>query len=678
MTEETTMKKVTIDAFYGYRFLSRVMLTEDGESAVFVQKKPDPEENGYESHLMKIRLSDGKVTQLTGGGKEGNYIFDGPDTLLFSANRGKKDEAEEHKDKTVFYRLPLDGGEALRAFELPFDVGMIKRIREGLYVFTANIDTNKPDIDKADKDYLKDYDDYHIIEELPYWTNGGGFISRFRDSLFLFDEKENKTTKLTRTLQNVSAVAISGTKVVYEAAEYDAVALVKPGLYIYDPESGETKTVFEQDRYYMHGLAATETGFYYGLTDGAVYDDHQTGDLYFYDGEKSRLLCDKMPAIGGLNCDAVLGGGESFFTRGERLYFKALERFEVKLKTISREKPEIEEIFGDFPVQAFDVKGGRMVMAGMEKGALQELYKADLAAGTVEKLTHLNEGALEDVSVSECIYLPYTNSDGVEIDGWIMEPYDYDETKRYPGILNIHGGPRGAYGDVFFHEMQYWASEGYFVFFCNPRGSDGRGDAFADIRKKFGTVDYRDIMEFVDHVIEETPALDPERIGVTGGSYGGWMTNWIIGHTNRFKAAASQRSFSNWLSDFSASEIGVMFDVSEIGATPWEEPERLWWASPAAYVDKVETPTLFIHSLMDHNCPLSEAMQMFAGIRYRGIPARMCLFEGESHELSRSGKPRHRVRRIREITEWMDRYLKTEDEKKAEEAADKEKVKEES
>ena len=164
-------------------------------------------------------------------------------------------------------------------------------------------------------------------------------------------------------------------------------------------------------------------------------------------------------------------------------------------------------------------------------------------------------------------------------------------------------------------------------------------------------------MEFVDHVIEETPALDPERIGVTGGSYGGWMTNWIIGHTNRFKAAASQRSFSNWLSDFSASEIGPMFDVSEIGATPWEEPERLWWASPAAYVDKVETPTLFIHSLMDHNCPLSEAMQMFAAIKYCGIPSRMCLFEGESHELSRSGKPRHRVRRIREITEWMDRYL---------------------
>ncbi len=654
------MKKVTIDAFYNYRFFSKVLLTEDGESAIFVQKKPDPKENGYDADLMKIRLSDGKVTQLTGTGKEGSYIFDGPGTLLFSANRGKKDEAEEHKDKTVFYRLPLDGGEALRAFELPFNVGGIKRIREGLYAFTANIDTNKPDPDKADKDYMKDYDDYHVIEELPYWTNGGGFISRFRDSLFLFDEKENKTTKLTETLQDVRTFAVTNTGIVYEAATFDEVAVEKPGLYIYDLASGETRTMYEQGLYYMHGLAATEKGFYYGLTDGAVFGDHQTEDLYYYDGEKSILLCDRMPAIGGISCDVVLGGGESFFARGERLYLKALERAEVKLETISYEDPVIREIFGDFTVQAFDVKGDTMVLTGLERGALQELYKVDLSSGEVTKLTHLNEEALEDVYVSECVYLPYTNSDGVEIDGWILEPYDYDETKRYPGILNIHGGPRGAYGDVFFHEMQYWASEGYFVFFCNPRGSDGRGDAFADIRKLYGTIDYTDIMEFVDHVIEVTPALDPERIGVTGGSYGGWMTNWIIGHTNRFKAAASQRSFANWLSDFSASEIGPMFDVSEIGALPWEEPERLWRASPAAYVDKVETPTLFIHSLMDHNCPLSEAMQMFAAIKYRGIPSRMCLFEGESHELSRSGKPRHRVRRIKEITEWMDRYLKTE------------------
>jgi len=136
------------------------------------------------------------------------------------------------------------------------------------------------------------------------------------------------------------------------------------------------------------------------------------------------------------------------------------------------------------------------------------------------------------------------------------------------------------------------------------------------------------------------------------------MTNWIIGHTDRFRAAASQRSFSNWLSDFSASEIGPYFDVDEVGGLPWEDPMRLWENSPAAYADNIVTPTLFIHSLNDHNCPLSESMQIFAAMRYRGIDARACLFEKEGHELSRSGKPRHRLRRLKEITKWMDRYLK--------------------
>ena len=187
---------------------------------------------------------------------------------------------------------------------------------------------------------------------------------------------------------------------------------------------------------------------------------------------------------------------------------------------------------------------------------------------------------------------------------------------------------------------------------------NAKGDGFADIRGKYGTVDYSDLMEFTDHVLDTVPEIDREHIGVAGGSYGGWMTNWIIGHTDRFACAVSQRSFSNWLSDFSASEIGPFFDVDEAEGLPWTEPEKLWRSSPAAYAGNITTPTLFIHSLNDHNCPLSESMQIFAAMRYRGIDARACLFENEGHELSRSGKPRHRVRRLREITGWFDRYLK--------------------
>ena len=204
-----------------------------------------------------------------------------------------------------------------------------------------------------------------------------------------------------------------------------------------------------------------------------------------------------------------------------------------------------------------------------------------------------------------------------------------------------------------------FAAAGYVVMMCNPRGGDGRGDEFADLRERYGTIDYEDLMEFTDHVCRLYPAVDPKRLGVTGGSYGGFMTNWIIGHTDRFAAAVSQRSFSNFLSDFGCSEIGFSFDVEENGGkTPWTDHEALWKRSPVAHACRAKTPTLFIHSLKDYNCPLSEGMQMFAALKYFGVPSKAFLFEGENHELSRSGKPLHRIRRLKEMLGWFDHYLK--------------------
>ncbi|MDD4078523.1 MAG: S9 family peptidase, partial [Eubacteriales bacterium] len=225
-------------------------------------------------------------------------------------------------------------------------------------------------------------------------------------------------------------------------------------------------------------------------------------------------------------------------------------------------------------------------------------------------------------------------------------------------ILDIHGGPKTVYGEVFFHEMQYWANAGYFVFFCNPRGSDGRGNEFADIRGKYGTIDYDDLMAFTDAVLAKYPGIDQERVGVTGGSYGGFMTNWIIGHTDRFRAAASQRSIANWVSMGFTSDIGFYFEEDQVSTTPWQDIDKVWWHSPLKYADKVSTPTLFIHSEEDYRCWLAEGLQMFTALKYFGVEARLCMFRGETHELSRSGKPKHRIRRLREITDWFDKHLK--------------------
>jgi dipeptidyl aminopeptidase/acylaminoacyl peptidase len=238
-----------------------------------------------------------------------------------------------------------------------------------------------------------------------------------------------------------------------------------------------------------------------------------------------------------------------------------------------------------------------------------------------------------------------------------MKPRNFDPNKKYPAILNIHGGPKTVYGSVYYHEMQYWASEGFVVIFCNPRGSDGKGNAFADIRGQYGTIDYNDIMDFVDESLAQNPWINTEKLGVTGGSYGGYMTNWIIGHTNRFKAAATQRSISNWISMYGTTDIGYFFASDQIGETPWSNAEKLWNHSPMKYADQIKTPLLVLHSEEDYRCWVAEGIQMFTSLKVNNIPSKMVLFKGENHELSRSGKPKNRVKRLSEITQWMKTYL---------------------
>jgi dipeptidyl aminopeptidase/acylaminoacyl peptidase len=181
------------------------------------------------------------------------------------------------------------------------------------------------------------------------------------------------------------------------------------------------------------------------------------------------------------------------------------------------------------------------------------------------------------------------------------------------------------------------------------------------LRGRYGTIDYEDLMAFLDHALDCFPEADRSRLGACGGSYGGFMCNWIEGHTDRFAAIASQRSISNWVSDFGTSEIGHTFDRNESGTDPWQGMEVLWNMSPLKYAANARTPILFIHSLQDYNCTVDQGLQMFAAMKHFGVPTRVCLFEGENHSLSRSGKPRHRLRRLSEIEAWFKRYLERED-----------------
>ena len=260
--------------------------------------------------------------------------------------------------------------------------------------------------------------------------------------------------------------------------------------------------------------------------------------------------------------------------------------------------------------------------------------------------------------VGETLY--FLNTDGVDIDGFVMKPVGYEPGKRYPGILHIHGGPKMVFGPGFHHEMQLWAASGFFVCYCNPRGSCGKGNAFADLQGKYGEVDFRDLMEFTDEVLRRYPEIDADRMGVAGGSYGGFMTNWVIGHTDRFRCAVSQRSIANYVGDYLLSDIGYYYVPDQQLGTIWEHPENLWKASPLTYADRVKTPTLFIHADKDYRCTLVNGLEMFAALKLHGVESKLCMFYGENHGLSREGKPSNRISRLSEILRWMDEHLKEE------------------
>ena len=430
--------------------------------------------------------------------------------------------------------------------------------------------------------------------------------------------------------------------------------------YCYDPETEINDCLYEKKEMDSLGVFPIGDKVYILGSECKRYGMNENQYLYELDPatKETILVWANEESIGSsMGSDCRYGKGKAIKVIGDTLYFITTRRTGSHLYKVKPGEEEVCVIEKAGSVDDFDVnENGEILTVAMWDGKLQEVYGVE-AEQKVTVYTRLNESVLSDTYVARYEKITVC-SQGQEIDGWVLQPKGYDSTKKYPAILDIHGGPKTAYGEIFYHEMQLWANMGYFVFFCNPFGSDGRGNDFTEIRGRYGTIDYDNIMDFTDAVLEKYPQIDEKKLGVTGGSYGGFMTNWIIGHTDRFAAAATQRSISNWVSFWGVSDIGPDWGTDHQMADIYDSADVLWEHSPMKYAKNMRTPTLIIHSEEDYRCPVDQGFQIYTTLAERGIPARMCLFKGENHELSRSGKPGHRVRRLKEITEWMEQYLK--------------------
>lgn len=661
------MKPIEIEDILKYKFLSNISYAPGGKRAAFTVSAANVEENSYEQCLWLYENDE--VRQITSLGKEGQFIWLDKNRIIFPAFRTTEErkKAEKKEPFTPLYVLDLkNGGEALHLMDLPFAAGKIKCVDSRYLAVAASVDKKYPDLyaasDEDREKYLKDVEsekDYEVFDEIPFWSNGHGVTNGNRDRLFAVDINSGEVIPLTDAEHDLLEFTVSGENFYFAYNERKPKLKIKGfTLDVFNTSDRSTKNVLVNEDLSFAEIEEFGNDILIFGSECKRYGLNENTWVYRLDKDNAKLDIlrrEEYCMYGSVGSDVRLGGGKINAVSGDYFYHLMTREGDCILCRMDHDGSDEPVITKPGSIDAFDIAGNTALMIALYDMKPQELYKADLTTGEVTKVSAFNDDAVSDRYIAEPIQLDI-RSHGTDITGWVFLPRNYDPEKSYPAVLDIHGGPKTVYGPVFYHEMQVWAGMGYFVFFCNPTGSDGRDNEFMDIRGKYGTVDYDNIMDFVDAVLDQYPQIDRNRICETGGSYGGFMTNWIITHTDRFCCAASQRSISNWLSFWGNSDIGFFFASDQNDADLYDSPEKLWERSPLKYAKGAKTPTLFIHSDEDYRCPLEQGLQMYSALVEQGIESRLCMFHGENHELSRSGKPKHRIRRLKEITDWFEKY----------------------
>lgn len=659
------MKKIDYDLFAQFKLPFNVTVNENG--VFFMLKTTDLSKNRYNLNLC--RLENGKEKSLVAVGSP-NYWHCG-ERLIYVEKPDEKKQKERVLPETTLKSVSYDGRTKQSFLKLDYDVSELLFITEDNFYFTANesalvveaLAQNKNNRRKAEKQLAADRD-YMVFTESPYWFNGAGVVNGCRTRLYHY--AGGTATPVTDQYTSVSGLCanLDRSKIVFSAQSYKEKRGMYDRLYCLDTTNGSIVDITSADNLSMGKCGFLQDGrLVFAASSDDKYGLNQNSDIYIYDFAAQTTI--KLYATGdygfypSINSDISAGRSmpSPFYEGGDKVYTLITDNDRVVIAGINKASGELSKL-ADQPglVSEATLWGNSFYCVAHRGNCGPEICKIDLA-GAETQLSWLNAGLSVDYQFVTPVPVCFKNEVGDMIYGFALPPAGCKKGVKYKTVLSVHGGPKTAFGGNLFHEMQLLSAHGYAVIFCNPTGSDGRGDRFADIRGRYGDIDFRDLMKFCDCCVEQIDFVDGDNMAIIGGSYGGFMTNWAIGHTDRFKAAVSQRSISNWITFTTTSDIGDYFGTDQTAGDIWQSHDKMWEQSPLKYADKVKTPTLFIHSDMDFRCPLSEGVSMYSALKHFGVPARMCVFKGENHELSRSGKPQHRIRRLKEIIGWLDKYL---------------------
>lgn len=650
------MEKVKIELMNEFKYLSNLNSNKSKTMFTFNVKSADLKENKYLNNLYLYK--DNKSICLI---ENDDFTFN--DWLDDESIIIKRKCKSEDEYTSSFFKLTLGQGEAKKLFNIPLPVSDIRKIDDDNYIIKATINTNYPDFYLKNSDERKNIIDdikennFKVeIEEIPFWENAGSYTVYERQHLFIFNANSKKLIPIINNIyENVISFDIDKNKVVYVSSTFKDKLDLYSGIYEYNITDKTTKTIYNQKDYGFSTVLYSKEYIFTLASDMKTYGINEDMKPYLIsrNTNEMKLMFEEAVCFGNsTGSDARMGANKYLdldYETNKLLFISTDENIAKLMKYDNKLSVEVDY---KGSIDGFTKINGQIYTIAFVKNSLAEIYKGN------EKVTNFNDHIFENKYVATPKPILF-NSNGDDITGFVMLPDNFDENKKYKAILDIHGGPKTVYSSIYYHEMQVWVNMGYIVMFTNPHGSDGRGDKFSDIRGKYGSIDYEDLMKFVDVILEKYPNIDKNNIGVTGGSYGGFMTNWIITHTNRFKCAITQRSISNWISMYGVSDIGFYF-ADDQNNTKFENDnffDKLWEHSPLKYIRKCKTPTLIIHADEDYRCPIEQGYQLFNSLKVMGIDSKMVVFKNENHELSRSGKPKARISRLTHITNWFEKYL---------------------
>ena len=648
------LKAIEINDLLQFRYPSNVMYNSDATALAYECAYAVEDKNTYRHDIWLYK--DGVSRQLTSDLDASAVFWLNENDLII-----KRNSPDHAAGTTELYKIDIRGGEAMPWMCLPFVMTDIKPAGKYGYACLGMVDKNDPDAYKDTPEQRKEKQaaaekekDYQVIDEVPYVMNGQGFINGKRPELFIVNGDQVK--RVTDPKQSIHEILVDGDRVIYTAETWTRKRANAEKIYAYDLKTGKKTALFNKNGYSIRNILVRDHVLYGQMTDHKEYGTNETPNICRFADGKAEFVLDPFRSLhNSVGSDISLGGGKNDVLDGSSWVTLATDEDHTEIWAYSKAWKKKVLFSQPGSILCIDAKKGKIAAVYADAGHLFEVCEVE--NGQMKRISSFNDAYLEDRYVAMPERIDYTSGEE-KLHGWVLYPKDYKKGQKYPAVLDIHGGPRVAYGEVFFHEMQVWASKGFFVFFTNIRGSDGRDDEFADIRDQYGSVDYQNLMDFTDAVLDAYP-VDAAKVCVTGGSYGGFMTNWIIGHTDRFCCAASQRSIANWISKATTSDIGLWFNTEQHGAKNlYRDWDKLWSHSPLKYIEGCKTPTLFIHSDEDYRCPLSEGMQLMQALAFQETETRMVIFHGENHNLSRSGKPVHRLRRLNEITDWFTQHTK--------------------